>query len=257
MKKDPHPSQVMLGDGIAGLQRLGLHSVNLLLSDLPSGRTRNAYDHRPHLPAFWAAAWRAVEPQGCVVLMADSIGFAAALIASEPDTFRYDLIWHKSVATGFLNAAAQPLRTHEFVLVFSRVPTVYHPQMIEGASPIHAARRRAHGKNYGPMTQSTEARAGATDRYPTSVLEFASVGTSSSERRHPQQKPVPLLRWLVRTYSQPGDLVVDPYAGSGSTGEAAMSEGRRFLGWDVNPDCVQRHALGCDMDEDCRCEAAS
>jgi site-specific DNA-methyltransferase (adenine-specific) len=120
-------------------------------------------------------------------------------------------------------------------MVFSRAAALYVPQMLGGATPIHAARRRMHGPNYGRMTASTESRAGATDRFPTSVLSFSSVGTSSRERRHPQQKPVDLLAWLLRTYSAPGALVADPFAGSGSTAVACETEGRRFIGWDINP----------------------
>lgn len=214
-------------------------AVDLLLGDPPSGETNNKYDQIPPNPQkFWPAAWRAVKPDGLIVLFASSFRFAAWLVETEREhgcrAFRYDLVWHKSVATGFLNAKRRPLRTHEFVLVFSRKLGCYSPQMTQGASPIHAARRRGHGANYGAMTASTESRAGATDRHPTSVLEYASVGTSAKERVHPQQKPVPLLRHLVRSYSRPGDLVADPWAGSGSTGVAALAEGRRFLGWDID-----------------------
>ena len=225
---------VQLGDGIAGLRALELGSVGLVLSDLPSGATRHEFDTRPRLPAMWEAIWHALAADGAAVLMASSFDFAAALVASEPKAFRYDLVWHKSLATGFLSAKKRPLRAHEFVMVFSRVSSRYEPQMLGGATPIHAARQRSHGPNYGRMTASTESRAGATDRFPTSVLSFSSVGTSSKERRHPQQKPTDLLAWLLRTYSAPGALVADPFAGSGSTAVACGNEGRRFVGWDVN-----------------------
>jgi site-specific DNA-methyltransferase (adenine-specific) len=167
--------------------------------------------------------------------------FATTVVASQQRQFRYDLVWSKSVATGFLNARHRPLRAHELILVFARSRTVYHPQMVRGASPIHAARRKGCGENYNEA-RSAPSRAGATDRFPTSVLEFGCVGTSDRRRRHPQQKPEGLLRWLVRTYSNPRDLVVDPTAGSGSTGDAAEAEGRRFLGWDINPRFGRRTA---------------
>lgn len=226
---------VLLGDGIAELARLEPGSVDLLLSDLPSGATRHAYDKRPDLSAFWEATWSALRADGAAVLMASSMVFANALVASQPTRFRYDMIWHKSLATGFLNARKRPLRAHEFILVFSRAEPPYIPQMLTGATPIHDARRASHGANYGAMSKATRTRLGAVDRYPVSVLPFASVGTSSRERVHPQQKPVDLLRYLLRTYSRQGGLVVDPFAGSGSTGEACAIEGRRFRGWDLNP----------------------
>lgn len=228
-------NSVRLGDGVDGLRGLAAGSVGLVLSDLPSGATRHAHDKRPNLQAMWAAVWHALAPNGTAVLMASSFNFASALVAAEPKAFRYDLIWHKSLATGFLSAKKRPLRSHEFILVFSRAAGVYEPQMLQGATPIHAARRRSHGPNYGRMTASTESRAGATDRFPTSVLAFSSVGTSSKERKHPQQKPTDLLRWLLRTYSERGALVADPFAGSGSTAVACEAEGRRFAGWDINP----------------------
>jgi len=224
---------IKLGDGVEELALC--RGVDLVLSDLPSGATRHEYDRRPDLKVFWLAVWRALKPKGSVVLLASSFDFAAALVASEPRVFRYDLVWHKTLATGFLNARRAPLRAHEYVLVFSRRAGIYRPQMLPGATPIHAARQKSLGANYGRKIRASSSRAGATDRYPTSVLSFSSVGTSSGDRSHPQQKPVDLLRWLVRSYSRPRDLVVDPFAGSGSTGAACEAEGRRFLGWDVNP----------------------
>jgi DNA modification methylase len=231
MSSLPH---VMLLDGVVGLRSLAAGSVALVLSDLPSGATQAEFDTPPDLPNLWPAIWRALRPDGVALLMASSFRFAADLLSSQKQHFRYDLVWSKSLATGHLNASRCPLRAHEFVLVFSRKPSTFNPQMLQGASPIHAARRAHNGENYG-KSRNTRSRAGATDRFPTSVLEFASVGTSSKERVHPQQKPVPFLQWLTRSYSNPGDLVVDPYAGSGSAGIASIAEGRRFRGFDLCP----------------------
>ena len=226
---------IELGDGLGGLLSMQSGSVALVLSDLPSGETRADFDTSPELAVLWPAIWQALRPDGVAVLMASSLRFAARLLASQAQHFRHDLIWSKSLATGHLNAGRAPLRAHEFILVFSRAVGTYHPQMLQGASPIHAARRAHHGENYDPQSHVTSSRAGATDRFPTSVLEFSSVGTSSKARTHPQQKPEPLLRYLIRQYSNEGDLVVDPYAGSGSTGAAASAEGRTFRGWDSSP----------------------
>jgi site-specific DNA-methyltransferase (adenine-specific) len=229
-------STVQLSDGIDGLLSLTPGSAALVLSDLPSGATRAEFDVPADLQRLWPAIWQALKPSGIAVLMASSLRFAAQVQAVGQTHFRHDLIWSKSLATGHLNASRAPLRAHEYILVFSRETGTYNPQMLTGASPIHAARRNCgQGENYNAAKQGTCSRAGATDRYPTSVLEFASVGTSSVSRVHPQQKPVPLLRWLIRTYSNTGDLVVDPYAGSGSTGEAAQMEERLFLGFDTSP----------------------
>ena len=227
---------VILSNALDGLRSLTPGSVALVLSDLPSGETQAEFDTRPDMASLWGAVWTAATPAAWVVFLCSSLRFAAHVLASQEKHFRHDLIWHKSLATGHLNARRAPLRAHEFVLCFNRqTSATFNPQMLEGASPIHRARRTSHGENYGEITRVTESRAGATDRYPTSVLHFASVGTSSKQRVHPQQKPVPLLRWLIRAYTNPNGLVVDPYAGSGSTGEAARNEGRRFVGFDSCP----------------------
>jgi site-specific DNA-methyltransferase (adenine-specific) len=224
---------VTLGDGIEGLFSVEPKSARLILSDLPSGETQADFDKKPNLRMLWHACWQALRPDGVVVFMASSFLFACELTKSTPH-FRYDLIWRKSAASGFLNAAHRPLRNHEFILIFFReTGGVYVPQMTDVGVPINAATRTtAQGENYGKLSRPASSRAGATDRFPVSVLEFASVGTSSSKRVHPQQKPEDLLRYLVRTYSLEGELVIDPYAGSGSSGRAAIAEGRRFLGWD-------------------------
>lgn len=224
----------VLGDGCTGMLGLEKGLASLVLSDLPSGETQAEFDKTPDLPKLWAGIWHCLKEDGIAVLMASSFRFADLLFNSQKEHFRYDLVWHKSLASGFLNAARAPLRAHEFILVFSRVPGIYTPQMSQGASPIHAARRISLSENYGDQSGVSCARKGATDRYPVSVLEFGSLGTSSPNRIHPQQKPVPLLRWLIRTYSRPGELVVDPCAGSGSTGVAATEEGRSFVGWDIS-----------------------
>lgn len=224
-----------LGCGVAGLGEQSRGSVSLVLSDLPSGETQAPFDKKPNLPELWQATWHALCPGGVAVFMASSLVFAAELIASQPKAYRYDMVWKKSLATGHLNARRRPLRAHEFILVFSLgAHHTYRPQLWYAGKPINACTRTSNGDNYG-ASKATRSRAGATDRYPVSVLAYASVGTSSKDRTHPQQKPEDLLRYLVRTYSVDDALVVDPFAGSGSTGRAALAEGRRFLGWDSDP----------------------
>jgi hypothetical protein len=229
---------VFAGDGINGLALCEPGSVGLILSDLPSGETRATFDRVPNLRQFWAVAWAALRDDGVAVLMASNLRFAAELIASDPSRYRYDLIWHKSVAVGFLNARHRPLRAHEFILVFCRGTGTYTPQMRQGLKPIPpSAVRGSSGENYNVSggAGAGRKRAGATDRFPWSVLPFASVGACDPRRKHPQQKPDDLMRWCIRSYSKAGDLVVDPFAGSGSVGRAALAEGRRFVGWDIDP----------------------
>lgn len=228
---------IIHGDGLAGLESLDPGSVNLVLSDLPSGETAANFDVKPDLARLWPAVWRALKPNGNVVFMASSLRFAAELVTSQPNAYRYDLVWPKSIATGFLNAKHRPLRAHEFTLVFFRNRGEFHPQMLETGVRIHrnTTRGRSHGENYGAaiMSKSGLARAGATDRFPTSVLKFKCLGVRHPSRVHPQQKPDDMFRYLVRSYSSPGGLVVDPYAGSGTTDRAATDEGRRSICWEI------------------------
>lgn len=233
-------------DALDGLAELDAGSADLVLSDLPSGETEAEFDRAPDLAALFAATWRALKPDGVAVFMASSLRFAAACMAAGGKGYRYDLVWEKSLATGFLNAKHRPLRAHEFVLVFYRERGRFDPQMFETGEAIRTTKRpRAilRTENYGGSTTSvTGARAGATDRYPRSVMRFGSVPQTDPNRVHPQQKPVDLLRWLVRSYSRPCDLVVDPFSGSGSTGVAALAEGRAFIGFDSSPRFAPR---GC------------
>lgn len=225
-----------LGDGIKGMSELDAGSVDLVLCDLPSGETAAHFDKKVSLPDFWAASWHCLKPTGVTCLMASSFRFAAELLASQPKAFRYDMIWSKSIATGFLNAKLRPLRAHEFVLIFSREVGTYNPQMDDGHEPIapNKSRFRTHGDNYGGnLTDKGLSRAGATDRFPTSVLTDKCLGSQSPDRVHPQQKPDDLFRRLIRTYSNTGELVVDPCAGSGTTERAALAEGRRAICWDI------------------------
>lgn len=236
--------EVLNTDGISGLASLDSGSVDLLLSDLPSGETAAKFDIKPDLSQFWSATWHALKPDGIAVLMASSFRFAAELRESSLPEFRYDLICEKSLPTGFFSAGSRPLRSHEFVLIFWHEPGAYNPQMVTGATPISSNRRMAstdpmrpsNGVNYGNSTVMTKSRAGELERYPASVLHFGGVGTADPLRTHPQQKPESLLANLVRQYSNSGDLVADPFSGSGTTGRAALDEGRRFIGWESNED---------------------
>lgn len=220
------------GDGLEGLSRIS--SVDAVITDPPSGKTRAERDRKPDLDRFWSAVWGALKPHGVAVVMASHIDFACELIASSRKEFRYDLVWHKSLPTGFLNASKRPLRAHEHVLVFFREFWAFNPQRTTGHGPVHAALRTSTGENYNEAAR-TRSNAGATDRMPTSVLRISSVGTSSKEREHPQQKPDELARYLVRTYTNSGELVVDPFAGSGVFVRVAVEEGRRAMGWELYP----------------------
>ena len=222
------------------LRCLPARSVDLVLTDPPYGHGRQEWDHgdSPALDEeWWDALWRCCKPTTPVVVFSQGMFTARVKLAGR--FFRYTLIWEKNKSTGFLNASKMPLRAHEDICVFYRRLPTYNPQMDEGRSPQKWCRRTGTGDNYDDTRGGENLRAGATDRYPRSVLPFPVVNNDDAERIHPNQKPLALLRYLIRTYSNEGDLVIDPFAGSASTLIAAMSEGRRSSGCDTSAEYVQ------------------
>lgn len=204
-------------------------SVGLVLCDLPYGVTRNKWDSVIPLDKLWEQWHRIARPDAAVILFGQGM-FTARLMMSNPSEWRYNLIWKKGGrVSGFLNANKMPMRNHEDIAVFYRRLPVYHPQMEEGL-PLHGrgkSPKRWKNNNYGSITDDLyNAREGMTEKYPTSVLEFERPHPPL----HPTQKPVRLLEWLVRTYSNPGDVVLDCTMGVGSTGVACVNTGREFVG---------------------------
>ena len=149
---------------------------------------------------------------------------------SNPKWFRYEWIWRKSKVTQFLDANRRPLKAHESVLVFSSERAAYYPVMGKGESYVKKSNNPA--EVYGACERTVTVNTGT--RYPTTVLEFTSV----EKGVHPTQKPVALFEYLIRTYTQPGELVLDPCVGSGTTALAARNSGRHFICGDSNAEYV-------------------
>jgi len=144
--------------------------------------------------------------------------------------FRYDLIWKKNKSFGFLNAKKQPLRIHESILVFYKNQPCYNPQKTFGHKPVNSfTKRTSDGNNYG-KTKPLISGGGQTDRYPVSILEFPVVNNDSEFKYHPAQKPLELMEYLIRTYTNENDIVLDNCAGSGTTLVAAKKLKRQFIG---------------------------
>lgn len=207
-------------------------SVDMVLCDLPYGTTQNKWDSAIDLPSLWKQYRRIVKPNGAIVLTSQGV-FTAKLILSNEKEFKYKLSWEKSKPTNFLNAKKQPLRKHEDVCVFYRKQPVYHPQMSIGTPYNKGVRKDQLSGSYGdfkPIEVKSEGQ-----RYPTDVVYFKTA-ESEGAVIHPTQKPVELGRYLVRTYTDPGDLVLDNTFGSGSFLLAAAMEGRRYLGIEKNED---------------------
>lgn len=217
--------RLLLGDCLDRMSEIEDQSVNLVLCDLPYETTRNAWDFQIHLPALWAHYKRICA--GAIVLTAQT-PFDKVLGASNLQMLRYEWIWEKTNATGHLNAKRAPMKAHENILVFYRNLPTYNPIKTNGhvRKAATANRYRLQSSNYGKQSGITVYD--STERYPRSVLVFASDKQRS--KLHPTQKPVELMEYLIRTYTNQGDTVLDNCMGSGTTGVACLSTGRNFIG---------------------------
>lgn len=217
---------MLYGDCLKIMPTLAEGSVDLVLADPPYGTTRNAWDSEIDLERLWPEILRVAKPSAAIVLCA-APPFDKKLAVSNLGHYRYDWVWEKGNATGHLNAKRQPLRAHEYLLVFYREPPTYNPQKTAGHKPVNSFYTRHSGDNYGAADAVTQG-GGSTERYPRSVLRFSS--DKQRDNRHPTQKPVDLMRYMIRTYSNAGDTVMDFCAGSGTVGRACEAEGRVFVG---------------------------
>jgi len=214
-------------------------SVDMILADLPYGTTNCAWDTVIPFAPMWAAFKRIIKPRGAIVLTA-SQPFTSALVMSNPDWFKYTWVWSKPNGTNFLNAPFQPLKTHEDVIIFSAMAAsfnpagamAYYPEIGKGM-PYKWNSKKSGGYQFHSHPDY-DAIDNTGSRYPRSVLEFAQ-----ERGLHDTQKPVDLFRYLIRTYTRPGELVFDPCVGSGTTAIAAREEGRRFIVGDSSSEYVQ------------------
>lgn len=201
-------------------------SIDMILCDLPYGTTQCAWDVIIPFNKLWEQYLRIIKDNGAIVLFG-SEPFSSHLRLSNLPMFKYDIIWDKIKGTGFLNAKKQPMRNHEVISVFYKSQCTYNPQKTSG----HVNKKSYRAKHlqtdvYGSMKNDYHYE--STDRYPRSIQEFSTDTQNSS--LHPTQKPVSLLSWLIRTYSNEGDVILDNCMGSGSTGIAALKEKRQFIG---------------------------
>lgn len=233
------------GDCLALLPTLADQSIDLILADLPYGTTRCAWDSQIDLQRLWPELRRVA--RGAIVLFAQT-PFDKVLGASNLPMLRYEWIWQKTHATGHLNAKRAPMKAHENVLVFYRRQPTYNPQMTAGHARKTAVKRGDITPVYGAQTFDALPY-DSTERYPRSVQTFASDKQRS--KLHPTQKPLDFCEYLVRTYSNPGDTVLDFCMGSGTTGAACQNTGRRFIGMesDLAHFASAARRLGVDLQE--------
>lgn len=219
--------QLYNGDCLEVMPWLTDGCADMILCDLPYGTTKNKWDSVIDLNLLWAQYKRVIKKNGAIVLFAQT-PFDKILGCSNLEWLRYEWIWEKPNGSGHLNAKKMPLKIHENILVFYDELPTYNPQMRTGFKPYKALSGQG-SSNYGDQKQALTVSNGT--RYPVDILQY----NRDKSKLHPTQKPVALLEYLIRTYTNVGETVLDNTMGSGSTGEACMNTGRRFIG--IEKDC--------------------
>jgi len=236
------------------MQTLASESIDAIITDPPYGTTACKWDSVISFDLMWARLNRIIKPNGAIVLFG-SEPFSSALRMSNIKNFKYDWIWEKDKATGFLNSKRQPLRNFENIIVFYRKQTLYNPQFTKkdpkNIRPLPKNKEFKKREVYGDFKDGDFRKEGIDTAYPKQVLKFnqAKIGRGV-ERYHPTQKPVDLMEYLIKTYTNEGDTVLDFTMGSGSTGVACVNTNRIFIGiekddkyFSIAEDRIQKAAL--------------
>jgi len=224
-------------DCIAGMSMYPDKSIDMILCDLPYGMTGCRWDSLIPFPELWRQYCRIIKDNGAIVLTA-SQPFTTKLISSNPKMFKYCWYWYKNMVTGFANAKKQPLRCVEEICVFYKHQPTYNPQgVIILDKPIMQRGKKppVHGDSVyrmdGSLSHDTET---CIVHYPRQLLEV-----KCERGMHPTQKPVALFEYMIRTYTNPGELVLDNCIGSGTTAVACIRSGRNFTGFETDPQHYQ------------------
>ena len=218
-------NKIHLGDCLDLMPSIPSKSVDMILCDLPYGNTDCAWDSSIPLDRLWGHYERVIKDNGAIVLTANA-HFVFTLHASNHKWFRYEWIWEKSTVTCFLNANIAPLRNHENILVFYKKQPTYNPQTEQEITP-YTDHRGTVNSIYGAKKRF---RREINIGYPKTILKFPH---SNHNSQHPTQKPVALFEYLIKTYTNEGELVLDNCSGSGTTAIACMNTNRRFI-------CIER-----------------
>lgn len=221
----PTDIQLLCGDCLNLMKDIPDNSIDMILCDLPYGTTRCKWDSIIPFDELWGGYKRVIKDNGAIVLFGAE-PFTSFLITSNPKMFRYDLIWVKPQGTDFLNANRKPLRRHENICVFYKKQPKYNKQMRPGKS---GWRNRSKTKTECYANVPAVPWYSDGPRNPTTILEFGV-----ERGYHTSQKPVPLLEWLIKTYTDEGEVVLDNCMGSGSTGVACVNTNRKFIGIELN-----------------------
>lgn len=224
--------ELYCGDCLEVMKEIPTHSVDMVLCDLPYGISSCEWDKKIDLAELWEEYRRIGKENAAFVLMAAQ-PFTSELVMSNPRMFKYEWTWIKNIAVNFLNAKKQPLRNKEDILVFYAKQPTYSPQFEKG-DPYYRARNYlgAKSKAYGAQREVLQQKNNGI-RYPKQAIYFDVVNSNTV---HPTQKPVALMEYFIKTYTNSGEIVLDNCMGSGTTGVACMNLGRRFIGIERDPD---------------------
>jgi site-specific DNA-methyltransferase (adenine-specific) len=231
-------AKLLKGDCLRLMADIEPGSVDMVMADLPYGTTQCAWDALIPFDELWNMIRQVTKPDAAIVLTADQ-PFTSALIMSNPREFRYCWTWVKDYSTGFLNANKMPLKNTEDVCVFYRQLPVYNPQGVKKHEITQHIKRGKVDGDYSDRGGGAYGRTGVAHseykmvntNFPKQTLSFGK----DDKQYHPTQKPVALMAYLIRTYTNPGDVVLDPCMGSGSTGVAATMTNRKFIGMELEP----------------------
>lgn len=223
-------------DCIEGMKQIPSKSIDCIICDLPygvlnKGNVHSKWDKPLFLPALWDSYERIIKDRGAIILFGQGV-FTAELIISNRRLFRYNLVWKKGDrCTGFLNANRMPLRNHEDICVYYKKLPVYNPIMRKGY-PNHT---RGHGggtnRIYGTFDNQKNTKTKSTEKFPLSVID---IPKEHAKWLHPTQKPVAIIEYLINTYTNEGDLLLDNCMGSGTTAVACINTNRRYIGFELN-----------------------
>ncbi len=251
-------NRVIQGDCLEIMPQIPDKSIDLILCDLPYGTTQNKWDSIIDLDKLWKEYKRIIKDNGVIALTSQGV-FTAKLIISNISWFKYKIVWIKSKATNFLNAKKQPLRKHEDICIFYKKQPQYNPEMSEGESYDKGIRKAQQTGSYGCFEPTHVSSDGL--RYPSDVVAFEEdvndyvyIKTAEAEGPvyHPTQKPVELGRYIIRTYTSPGAIVLDNACGSGSFLVAAALEGRKYIGIEKNEDAFLHKEDAIDFIKVCK-----
>ena len=240
---DDFKNKVIEGNCLEAMKNIPNKSIDMILCDLPYGTTQNEWDSVIPLNKLWEQYERIIKDKGVIVLTSQGI-FTYKLILSNEKLFKYKMVWIKSKATNFLNAKVQPLRKHEDICVFYKKQPTYNPQKTLGEAYDKGFRKDQHTGSYG-LFETRHVKSNG-ERYPSDIIYFKTA-ESEGEVYHPTQKPISLGRYLIKTFTNSGDLVLDNTCGSGSFLVSAVLEGRNFIGIELNKENILHHKHKVDM----------